>query len=243
MKHALLSALVVGLLISLVGCGEDKEDNDDKGLGCGTTQNPTPLVVKNIKPDLDATVANKDIQHEFVVVNPPGILSSLNFTFGADHTAGGRQPADLSYQHSASGNEYTYTLEKFRWTNAPAVVSMAHTGVFVDANSCVYSMPDLRFHYNVIADNSQLPDLEYDTNSCLTFAGASELCGAASDGDICQLAATCRYDTNASQCSIDCEMSTTVGCLDLTDVECVWTAFQSQNCDAMGECAGWYLVY
>ena len=95
-----------------------------------------------------------------------------------------------------------------------------------------------------VPDTSPLPDLEFDESGCLTYAGASALCGAKSDGSVCALAATCREDGNASQCSIDCEMSPTgLGCIEEPAVECVVQALAADDCPALAECAGWFLVY
>jgi hypothetical protein len=87
------------------------------------------------------------------------------------------------------------------------------------------------------------PAMDYDENGCLSYDGATLLCGAGSDGEICGLAATCRDDGNAGQCSIDCEMSSTVGCIDEAAVDCVWQAKVDGDCDALADCAPWYLVY
>lgn len=143
-----LACWVVLPVFLLNACGDEKEG--DNG-GCGTAQNPTPISVKDILPEAGSTVPNQDIQHEFTVVNPPGVLSNLNFTPGAAHTAGGRDPASVSYQSTVNGNEYTYTSIAFSWENAPAVIDLPHTGVFLDANSCVYSIPNLVFSYDVTA--------------------------------------------------------------------------------------------
>ena len=87
------------------------------------------------------------------------------------------------------------------------------------------------------------PTFEMDENGCLTFAGASALCGAASDDSVCGLAATCRPDGDESQCNIDCEMSPTVGCLDQAAIDCVLDATAKGACQDLAGCAGWYLVY
>ncbi len=92
-------------------------------------------------------------------------------------------------------------------------------------------------------NGSPIDNLEFDTGGCLTFAGAGDLCGSGSDGTVCQFAATCRTDSNTGQCSIDCEMSPTVGCIDKPSAQCVWDAKLAQDCTALAACSGWALVY
>jgi hypothetical protein len=93
------------------------------------------------------------------------------------------------------------------------------------------------------AEDTSKPKYEMNPDGCLTYAGAQALCGGQSDKSVCALAATCRADGDQGQCSIDCEMSPSVGCLDQAAVDCVLDAAADGDCEGLAACAGWYLVY
>lgn len=78
-------------------------------------------------------------------------------------------------------------------------------------------------------------DPEYDTDGCLTFGGASDVCGDA-QGDMCQFLVACGLSDDAGQCSIDCTMTTTIACLTETDVTCMTEATCADDCDAARAC-------
>ncbi|MBZ0119704.1 MAG: hypothetical protein K8H88_22135 [Sandaracinaceae bacterium] len=77
----------------------------------------------------------------------------------------------------------------------------------------------------------------YDMNGCLTFAGASTICGFSSDDRICALSVSCGSSTDDGQCKINCEMGTTVRCYREADVTCLEAA---ADCTALAAC-GWIL--
>lgn len=79
-------------------------------------------------------------------------------------------------------------------------------------------------------------DLEYDAEGCLTFGGASQLCGFSSDGTICSFALECGLAESTSQCGINCEMGTTVMCYTREHVACLRSAAMTFNCSAAAEC-------
>lgn len=76
----------------------------------------------------------------------------------------------------------------------------------------------------------------FDQNGCLTFQGASQLCGFDSNEAICSLAVSCEISQDISQCKINCEMGTTVRCYTQKDVACVAQALQGESCSALAAC-------
>lgn len=83
-----------------------------------------------------------------------------------------------------------------------------------------------------------MPDYEptFDGDGCLDWAGAQGLCGGMSDGTVCDLAVGCGLEPEEGQCSIDCEMLTTVACYDEADVQCVIDATCAADCEALETC-------
>ena len=75
---------------------------------------------------------------------------------------------------------------------------------------------------------------------CLTFDGASALCGFSSNGSICETSLTCGSSTDEGQCQINCEMGTTVNCYEAGDVQCLVDAACADDCNALAAC-GWIL--
>jgi hypothetical protein len=86
------------------------------------------------------------------------------------------------------------------------------------------------------SDAGTAGDLEYDAEGCLTFGGASQLCGFSSDGMICSFALECGLSESTSQCGINCEMGTTVMCYTREHVACLRSAASTFNCSAAAEC-------
>jgi hypothetical protein len=76
----------------------------------------------------------------------------------------------------------------------------------------------------------------FDGKGCFDWEGAQGLCGFDSDGTVCELAVGCGFEPDLSQCSIDCEMFTTVACYDLPTIECVMAATCAEDCDALALC-------
>lgn len=72
---------------------------------------------------------------------------------------------------------------------------------------------------------------------CLTFEGASQLCGFQSDEAICTFSIGCGFSSDMSQCKINCEMGVTVNCNTETNVACVIDAMCAQDCTALAGCA------
>jgi hypothetical protein len=72
--------------------------------------------------------------------------------------------------------------------------------------------------------------------SCLTFAGASDVCGFESDGSICTFSVGCGASTDMGQCQINCEMGTTVNCYAQSDVDCIIAAMCADDCTALTAC-------
>ena len=79
-------------------------------------------------------------------------------------------------------------------------------------------------------------DPTFDEGGCLDWDGASALCGFSSDDSVCELVLSCGMGTDLGQCSIDCEMMTTVACFDEGAVRCVVEATCAQDCDALAAC-------
>lgn len=72
--------------------------------------------------------------------------------------------------------------------------------------------------------------------SCLTFGGASDLCGFESDDSICEFSVGCGASTDLGQCQINCEMGTTVQCYALADADCIIAAMCADDCAALTAC-------
>lgn len=79
--------------------------------------------------------------------------------------------------------------------------------------------------------------LERNDAGCVTFQAAAKFCGTASDDAICTFAVGCGVAKDMSQCVINCEMQTTVQCLDMDDAQCLADAVASDSCDALAACA------
>jgi len=71
---------------------------------------------------------------------------------------------------------------------------------------------------------------------CLTFDGASSLCGFSSDDSICEFAVACGASDDLGQCKINCEMGVTVVCNTEADVDCLIDAMCSDDCGAIAGC-------
>ncbi len=72
---------------------------------------------------------------------------------------------------------------------------------------------------------------------CLTYEGASRVCGVSSDEAICTFAVSCGGSGgDVGQCQINCEMGTTIGCETTEMVACVLSAFCGADCDALTAC-------
>jgi hypothetical protein len=80
-----------------------------------------------------------------------------------------------------------------------------------------------------------IPDVTYE-KGCLTFQGASALCGFSSDDTICELSVMCGLSTDLGQCRINCEMGTTIECYAEADVACLAQAACAADCDALEAC-------
>lgn len=76
----------------------------------------------------------------------------------------------------------------------------------------------------------------FDQNGCLTFEGASQICGFNSDEAVCNFALSCELSSSLSQCKINCEMGTAVRCYTQADVLCIAQAFQAESCSALSAC-------
>ena len=83
---------------------------------------------------------------------------------------------------------------------------------------------------------------EYSDGGCITYGGASKLCGFSSDGKICKASEACAHPTNPNegQCKINCEMGTTVKCNTRANVSCLLDAVKAGSCSAITAC-GWIL--
>lgn len=152
--------------------------------------------------------------------------SSDDGAVGAD-AAGG---ADVAATEDTATSEDTATL--------PDTAASEDTAATQDTAGAEDTAED-----TASVEDTSKPTFEMDDEGCLTYGGASALCGAASDKSVCALAATCRPDGDTGQCSIDCEMSPSVGCLDQAAIDCVLDATAAGVCEDLANCAGWYLVY
>jgi hypothetical protein len=83
-------------------------------------------------------------------------------------------------------------------------------------------------------------DVPLNDAGCLTFAGASKICGFSSNDEICKLSVSCGSSTDDGQCKINCEMGTTVKCYKAADVKCLENALAAKSCTALKAC-GWIL--
>lgn len=72
--------------------------------------------------------------------------------------------------------------------------------------------------------------------SCLTFGGASALCGFESDDSICTFSVGCGASFDLGQCQINCEMGTTVACYEQADADCLIAAMCADDCAALVAC-------
>jgi hypothetical protein len=97
-------------------------------------------------------------------------------------------------------------------------------------------------------DSASPQDAAPDTNvdvplndaGCLTFAGASKICGFMSDDKVCAFSVGCGTSTDDGQCKINCEMGTTVKCYSAADVKCLEDAVAAKSCAALTAC-NWVL--
>jgi hypothetical protein len=78
--------------------------------------------------------------------------------------------------------------------------------------------------------------IDYDARGCLTFMGASVLCGFESDDATCAMSVGCDLSSDDSQCKINCEMGTTVNCYTVEDVDCLVQATCAASCEALSAC-------
>jgi len=86
------------------------------------------------------------------------------------------------------------------------------------------------------AENLPLSDA-----GCLTYDGATTLCGDGSAGTICAFSVQCGTSTNAGQCGINCSMGAGFSkCYVAKDVACLQSAMKAQDCTAFRTC-GWIL--
>jgi len=83
-------------------------------------------------------------------------------------------------------------------------------------------------------------DIPLNDAGCLTFAGASKICGFMSDDSVCAYSVTCGSSTDDGQCKINCEMGTTVKCYTAADVKCLEDAVKAKSCTALKAC-NWIL--
>ena len=88
------------------------------------------------------------------------------------------------------------------------------------------------------ADAENLP---LNDAGCLTYDGATTLCGDGSAGTICAFSVQCGSSTSASQCGINCSMGAGYSkCYGAKDVACLQNAMKAQDCAAFSSC-GWIL--
>jgi hypothetical protein len=83
-------------------------------------------------------------------------------------------------------------------------------------------------------------DIPLNDAGCLTFAGASKICGFMSDDSVCAYSVTCGSSSDDGQCKINCEMGTTVKCYTAADVKCLEDAVKAKSCTALKAC-NWIL--
>ena len=65
---------------------------------------------------------------------------------------------------------------------------------------------DASFPPDATSRQADASSLGYTDGGCLSYAGASQLCGDGSPGTICAFSAQCGSSTNAGQCMINCSM-------------------------------------
>jgi hypothetical protein len=88
------------------------------------------------------------------------------------------------------------------------------------------------------ADAENLP---LNDAGCLTYEGATTLCGDGSSGTICAFSVQCGTSTSASQCGINCSMGAGYSkCYAAKDVLCLQNTMKAQDCTAFSAC-GWIL--
>jgi hypothetical protein len=88
------------------------------------------------------------------------------------------------------------------------------------------------------ADAANLP---LNDAGCLTYDGATTLCGDGSAGTICAFSVQCGTSTNAGQCGINCSMGAGYSkCYGAKDVACLQNALKAQDCVAFSAC-NWIL--
>ncbi len=83
-------------------------------------------------------------------------------------------------------------------------------------------------------------DVPLNDAGCLTYEGASKICGFMSDDAVCAFSLTCATSTDDGQCKINCEMGSTVKCYTAADVKCLEDAVAAKSCSALKAC-NWIL--
>jgi hypothetical protein len=79
-------------------------------------------------------------------------------------------------------------------------------------------------------------DVPLNDAGCLTFEGASKVCGFMSDDSVCAYSVTCGSSSDDGQCKINCEMGATVKCYTAADVKCLQDAVKAKSCSALKAC-------
>ncbi|HEY5284352.1 MAG TPA: hypothetical protein VIM14_16285 [Polyangia bacterium] len=150
----LVSLLVPSL--GIFGCGgSSRPTTGDDGHGhgasyaCGTEQAPVTLVLKDVAPEVGATVPNRTIVQQFTVVDPPFIMDKLTFVFLPKHTAGTPSPSPLQLTVVAQGKDQVYSATIDAWSTAPGHVEMGVDNVMANNNGCVFIFPSTLFSYEI----------------------------------------------------------------------------------------------
>jgi hypothetical protein len=109
------------------------------------------------------------------------------------------------------------------------------------SDSAVSHGPDASRPLDTASRQADASSLGYTDGGCLSYAGASQLCGDGSPGTICAFSAQCGSSTSADQCMINCSMGAGYSkCYGPSNVACLQNAMAAQDCTAFKGC-GWIL--
>ncbi|MGA7740461.1 MAG: hypothetical protein ABSF35_25200 [Polyangia bacterium] len=105
------------------------------------------------------------------------------------------------------------------------------------SDSAVSHGPDASRPLDTASGQADASSLGYTDGGCLSYAGASQLCGDGSPGTICAFSAQCGSSTSAGQCMINCTMGAGYSkCYGPSNVACLQNAMAAQNCTALNAC-------
>lgn len=153
--------ILVGFLVSslgLVACGSGSRPttgDDGRGHGasyaCGTEKEPAIFVLKDVKPAAGESVPNRDIAHQFTIVDPPFMVDRFTLFLQPEHTAGTPTPSALQLAAAVQGKDIAYSATINAWSTAPGHVELTLNELMLNDNDCVFQFPVPVFSYDITA--------------------------------------------------------------------------------------------